>query len=298
MKAISKNSWILAAIVLLAGFLFLHLDLIDYSAAFFIAFPLMIGFSIGTHDKPTRRLLFLSLTLILFFGFLLAVGLEGLMCVLMAMPVVGVSMLLGYAARRHFYPPDPPTKSTRDHLVVSLLPLLFVVCADKVEALLVAPPNLIEIETTVDLPFPATQVFDHVKAMDKLDAPKPWGIWLGLPAPYRCILPADTVGARRICLFENGRIVAEITKFERGEILEMDVVDYTLTGREWFQFNDATYSFKKTATGTAITRTSSYRSVLRPRWYWEPLEKWGIAQEHDFVLASLRKNLDESQPAE
>lgn len=296
MQALSRNSWIVAAVVLIIGFLFLHADLVDYGASFFIAFPLMVGFSIGTHDRPTRRALMLTLTLILFFGFLLTVGLEGLICVLMALPIFATSILLGYAARRHYYPPGPPNRSTRDHLLFSALPLLVVVFADKIEATLVAPPDLVEITTTVELPYAADRVFDEVKAMDKLDAPKPWGIWLGLPAPYRCVLPADTVGARRVCLFRKGQIVAEITKFERGEVLEMDVVEYTLTGREWFRFNDATYKMHKSESGgTTLTRTSSYRSVLRPRWYWEPLEKWGIAQEHDFVLASLRKNLDETQ---
>ena len=73
----------------------------------------------------------------------------------------------------------------------------------------------------------------------------------------------------------------------------MDVVDYTLTGRHWFKFIDAKYTFQNKGGKTQITRTSSYRSILKPRWYWEPLEKYGIDKEHEFVLNSLKKNIEE-----
>ena len=42
--------------------------------------------------------------------------------------------------------------------------------------------------------------------MDKLDADKPIGLMLGLPSPYKCELEADSIGARRNCLFANGKI--------------------------------------------------------------------------------------------
>ena len=71
----------------------------------------------------------------------------------------------------------------------------------------------------------------------------------------------------------------------------MDVVDYTLTGRHWFTFLNAKYTFEDHNGSTQITRTSSYKSTLKPRWYWEPLEKYGIEQEHQFVLNSLKKNI-------
>ena len=129
--------------------------------------------------------------------------------------------------------------------------------------------------------------------MDQLTAEKPIGLKMGLPSPYKCVLYADTIGAQRHCFFEKGKIIAEITEYKRGEVLQMDVIDYTLTGRKWFQFVDATYDMKADGDGTTITRTSSYRSILHPRFYWQPLETWGIEQEHEFVLNSLKKNLTE-----
>lgn len=297
MTKLTKYSWLIAVAVLLLGFLLLHFGLVDYGNTFFVVFPLAVGFSIGTHPTPAQRGgLLVALIALIFFGFLLAGQLEGLVCVAMALPIFLISMLCGYFAlrfwRKHKEPRDKP-RDISDHLVNSFSPLFVLLLLNPVEQSLLPEPEVVEIETSVLLPYAPAIVFDQVKAMDKLDAEKPWGIWLGLPAPYRCILEADTIGAKRHCLFNNGSIIAEITRYEKGKVLEMDVVDYNLTGREWFRFVDATYTFQQEGSQTRITRTSSYRSVLQPRFYWEPMEKWGIEQEHQFVLASLRKNIDE-----
>lgn len=292
MQNLSKYSWLLSALVLIAGFLFLHFGLINYGTSFFVVFPLLVGFSIGTHETLAERgWLSIGLSLLIFFGFLLAGALEGLICVAMALPIFMIAMGIGYLIQKSRKKSKP--RNISDHLINSLTPLFVLLLLNPVEQALMPEPGLVEIETSVLLPYEAALVFDQVKQMDKLDAEKPWGIWLGLPAPYRCILEADTIGAKRHCLFDNGSIIAEITRYEKGKVLEMDVVDYSLTGREWFHFEDATYTFERVEGQTKITRTSSYKSVLYPRLYWKPLEGWGIEQEHQFVLASLRKNLEE-----
>jgi len=290
MNTLSRNSWITSALILIAGFLFLHYELVDYGSTFFMIFPFAVGFSIGTHDKEKRGTITLIASAILFFGFLLAVGLEGILCVLMAMPIFLLMLYIGYRIQQYFF-----KKEIKDSqkLMVTLSPLLLLLLLNPIEQMILPQPKLITITNSIELNYAPEIVFDEVKKMDKLDADKPFGIWLGLPAPYRCELEADTIGAKRNCLFENGKIIAQITKYEKGKVLEMDVIDYTLTGRDWFQFVDATYTFKEKNNRTTITRTSSYKSVLNPRAYWEPLEKWGIEQEHEFVLNSLKKNLKE-----
>lgn len=177
--------------------------------------------------------------------------------------------------------------------MMTVSPVLLLLLINPVEEMLIPEPEVHTIENSILLDYSPEIVFDEVKQMDKLDADKPIGLLMGLPAPYRCELEADTVGAKRNCLFDNGKIIAEITRYEKGKVLEMNVIDYTLTGREWFEFVDATYTFSEINGQTKITRTSSYKSILNPRLYWGPLERWGIDQEHNFVLASLKKNLQE-----
>jgi hypothetical protein len=79
---------------------------------------------------------------------------------------------------------------------------------------------------------------------------------------------------------------------EKGKVLKMDVIDYQLTGREWLGFKEAIYLFEKAGeNGCKLTRITTYTSELKPRFYWEPLEKLGIEQEHDYVFENLTHDL-------
>ncbi len=290
MTNLSKYSWITSAVILIAGFLFLHFKIVDYGGTFFMIFPLAVGFAIGTHDKKERGIYSLIFGLLVFFGFLLAGALEGLICVAMALPLFLIMMYVGYKIQQKIIKKEPKASQK---LMLSIAPILLLLLINPIEQMILPEPTIVTIENSIILDYSPEIVFDEVKQMDKLDAKKPIGLIMGLPSPYKCELEADTIGAKRNCLFKNGKIVAEITKYEKGKVLEMDVVDYTLTGRDWFEFVDATYTFKEINKQTKITRTSSYKSILNPRIYWQPLENWGIEQEHKFVLSSLKKNLKE-----
>ena len=222
---------------------------------------------------------------------LIMFGIEGFVCVLMLLPIFLIFVTIGYFLGKSVRI-DTANKSSK--IIVSILPLLVLYILGSIELKSSLEPNVIEIETSVVLPYSAETLFDGVKSMKKLNGEKPILMKLGLPTPIRCDLDANEVGALRHCIFENGEITAQLTKYEKGEVLEMKVVDYTLTGRHWFKFVDAKYLFERVDRNqTKITRTSSYKSTLKPRWYWEPLEKIGIDQEHKFVLNSLKKNIEE-----
>ena len=286
MNSFSKYSWLVTSLTLLIGFVLLHFEIISYGIGFFIAFPLSLGFSIGTMTKDIRKYLSISLGIVSFSGVLILIGWEGFFCVVIALPILFLSTVIGFYASRWFR-----QKRKTKWLRSSIVPFIVLLSIDTLEKMVLPEPQLVEVENSIVLDYPATQVFHAVKKMDTLNAPKPWALQIGLPTPYKCILASDTVGSKRTCLFSNGQIVAEITKYEVGEVLEMDVVSYSLTGRDWFEFVDAKYLFSEQDGKTKITRTSSYKSSLQPRAYWEPFEKWGIAQEHKFVLNSLKKNL-------
>ena len=72
----------------------------------------------------------------------------------------------------------------------------------------------------------------------------------------------------------------------------MDVTDYNLIGRKWLGFKEAVYYFDKSGNGQCkMTRITTYTSELTPRLYWEPLEKLGIQQEHEYIFNYLEKEL-------
>ena len=101
------------------------------------------------------------------------------------------------------------------------------------------------------------------------------------------------VGGIRTCYFEGGQIVERITELEKGKILKMDVIDYQLTGKKWLVFKEAIYTFEELKNGNCkMLRITSYTSELYPRFYWRPLEKIGIKQEHEYVFRNLKKDLE------
>ncbi len=72
----------------------------------------------------------------------------------------------------------------------------------------------------------------------------------------------------------------------------MDVIKYELTGRKWLGFKEAIYMFDSLGVNECkMSRITTYTSALRPRVYWEPLEKIGIEQEHEFVFRNLANDL-------
>lgn len=287
--ALQKYSWLLTAIILLIGFVFMQVGWVDYGYSFFILFPLFLGFSIGTLFSKGIQILYLTIGIVVGSLALIMLGIEGFVCVLMLLPIFLIVVGLGFAISTHL---KINVEEDSQKIAVSLLPLIVLLFAGQAEKVIDLKPEKIEIVSSLTLEYDPETLFDGVKSMEKLDAEKSLLMKLGLPTPIRCELKADTVGALRHCIFENGEIIAQLTKYEKGKVLEMNVVDYTLTGRHWFKFIDAKYNFEENNGGTKITRTSSYSSILRPRWYWEPLEKYGIEKEHEFVLNSLKKNIE------
>lgn len=91
--------------------------------------------------------------------------------------------------------------------------------------------------------------------MNTLDAEKPFLMYLDLPIPTKCILEKEEIGGLRTCYFDAGNfstydfgagtITERITELERGKILKMDVIDYTLVGRNWIGFKEPIYYFEK-----------------------------------------------------
>ncbi len=40
---------------------------------------------------------------------------------------------------------------------------------------------------------------------------------------------------------------------------------------------------------TRVVRHTKIGSRLYPRWYWLPLERWGVTSEHEFVFMNLHR---------
>lgn len=277
---------------LLTGVLAFSADLIGYGATLFSLIPFAIGYILGGKNVRLISIVGVALVMLLFVLMLILGGLEGMVCVLMAVPYVVIAVALGFLIKwivdkiRNRDKPENKFKA-------SLLPLALVLFIGAVEHQVTQNQHHeITVSTTLDLPHSPLEIYDAIKSVDTLDTTKPFLMKLDLPIPQKCVLTEEKVGATRTCYFEGGTVTQRITALEPGRLIEMEVIDYQLTGRHWLGFTTASYTFEELPDGHCrIVRNTAYTSDLYPRFYWEPLEKLGLAQEHEYVLRDLRERL-------
>lgn len=295
-----RLSIILTFIFLGTGIVFLLYGLVDYSWILFALLPIVLGISIGAlPDKRWAGYGAIAATVVILVG-LLAAGLSGFICAVMSLPILIPFIFLGSVITRLV---KRYKEIDSNKVSVLLLPLLlFLIAAPTERYLKQDKKQIIEVTTEQVFNYTPEQVYDAIKSVDTLTGDKPFLMNFDLPVPVKCMLEKEEVGGIRTCYFQGGNlsrgdfgggtIREKITELERGKVLRMDVTDYNLIGRKWLGFKEAIYYFDKAGeNGCKMTRVTTYTSELTPRFYWEPLEKLGISQEHDYVFSNLANDL-------
>ncbi len=275
------------------GMLFLHQGWVEYGWVMFLCFPVILGLSLGIH--PNKKAMFYGaiLALALFLFFIIIAGIEGMVCVIFLLPLIIVPLFLGVIIVHLIEKYRKVREEVRVRVIWSPL-LVFILAVPLENGMLPNEPHVELVSTEIILPYSAIEVFDAIKSVDTLYGAKPFLMQLDLPVPFKCILEKEEVNALRVCYFEGGRIIEKVTAYEPGELLQMDVIDYELTGRVWLGFKEAIYTVDSLAPAkTKMTRTTTYTSKLYPRAYWRVFEKLGISQEHDYVFQNVQRSLIE-----
>ena len=291
-----KKEFIISIIIgltfLSLGFLLLHYELIGYGFSFFIFLPFVLGYTLGKSTIKTISLCGLIASLVIFFTLLIIGNLEGMVCILMAMPLIIGAIALGVLVK-YFVKKIRNSKKPTNQIKSSIIPFCLFLTLGFVESELTKNTEfVIEIESEIILPYTTLEVYETIKSVDTLDTEKPFLMKLDLPIPQKCVLEEERIGGIRTCYLEGGQIVERITELEKGKILKMDVIEYQLAGRKWLSFYEAIYTFEELKNRqTKMTRITTYSSELYPRFYWQPLEKIGIEQEHEYVFNNLKKDL-------
>lgn len=290
-----RGVWIATLVGLgfqLFGYLMLHRDGSAYGLAVFAVVPFVAGFLVaGIVRHPVRVLACTWVSLILNFSILIFWGLEGIICCLMAAPLmataVGIGALVGYCVWGRFM--DRSAHRNKMLVVLMVLSPWLIAAADRMEQ----PSRDMQAREVYTsqrwLNAPPEEVWHWVAAMPALEGPRPFLLWLGLPTPYRCDIDGRGVGAKRVCYFDQGQVSQQVTAWQPEAWLGLSVTESTLPGRHWLSLIDASYELVAEEGGTRVIRRTTIGSRLYPRWYWRPLERWGIASEHAFVLANLSR---------
>ena len=281
---------VVGAVFFLAGYLLCVGDHESYGVAMFLLMPALSGLAIAVVVKRASLLASCCvMAMIIGMGLLVGTGFEGYICVLMALPIVIVSMafgaLLGYFARQYVLDEGPHEQRSK---LLLLLVIPFVMAAShQLERPTISRQRIETFSSQIHVETSPPKTWKRLARMPHMMGEQPLLLRAGLPVPYQCTLDVEAVGGIRTCHFNQGIIRQQVTEWQPPRRMEVDIVESTLPGRKWLTFVDASYDLIPEGEGTRVVRRSTIASRLYPRWYWRPFEAWGVQSEHTFVLSTL-----------
>jgi len=265
--------------------------------AMFIVVPFSAGFAIGvvTPGSGSAKAA-MTLSVIACLLILVASGREGLLCAILAFPIVGACMVAGLGLAimfRKYVLPHFRSSGAPTGMVLAVIPLVVVV-GHRLELPALELTRYEMVSTSIRLHATPEQVWANIQSVDTIDVSKPWLMHIGLPVPVSCAISRTGLGAKRTCYFENGSIEETVTEWAPPHLLRLSIDRTRMPGRHWLGFQSAFYEISRDGDETVLTRTTSITSHLYPIWYWRYFERLGVASEHDYILRNVQRRLQES----
>jgi len=276
-----------------------------YGWGVFVALPFCMGLGsvmIYSYRRPRLlgRCLLVSLTTVtLAAAVLFAVAVEGLICILMAIPVALPLALLGGLAgffiqrRRAISAEAPPVM-----LLVLMLPLSLM----GFEKWNPPEAGVITVTTTIRIEAPASAVWANLISFPDLPESNQWLFQLGVSHPIRATIHGSGVGAVRVCVFSTGTFVERIDGWEENRRLAFSVVSGADAMQEFSPYKihprhlDG-YLVPKRAEFTLISNPdgstnlegkSWYRNSMWPATYWRLWSDQILHDIHNSVFEHIK----------
>lgn len=256
-----------------------------YGIGVFVALPFCLGLGavmIYTYKEPRsmRSCILVSLTAVGLIALaLFTVAIEGLICILMALPIAVPLALLGgivgyFIQRRR----DLSARAPSLTMLMVLLPMGFMT----IETTVSVEPELSIVTTTTRIQASPSEVWPHLIAFPDLPESRFWLFRAGVAHPIRATINGEGVGALRECLFSTGTFVERIDGWEKDKRLAFSVISgaeamHELTPYDIHPrhldgyFNPVRAEFTLAANpdgSTTLEGKSWYRNSMWPGPYW------------------------------
>jgi uncharacterized membrane protein YhaH (DUF805 family) len=226
---------------------------------------------------------------------LVVAALEGIVCIVMASPLVLAVALMGGMFGR-----DIAVSSRRSAhqtlLSVTLLPLVFAVDT-------ITSATTFDTTETVLVNAPSAVVWNAIMDMDVLDEPLALPFRLGVAYPIGGKIVGEGVGATRFGEFSTGIAVERITKWVPERKLAFEVLEDVPAMQElspysevhaphvrgYFSTLSTSFELVPLTDGrTEILEHTSHTLRLDPIFYWLPFARWIVHENNARVLAHIR----------
>ena len=280
-----------------------------YGVGLFLGAPVILGvvaafvFNRG-HPRTERATAQLALVGVLVAGGLFVIfAIEGIVCVVMALPLALPLAVLGAVFGRAMALLSPAP-------AVHAWPLLIVLPGLAAVETLPARLPLHEVVSAVDIEAPPEVVWRNVVSFSDLSTPPAWLFRLGIAYPRRARIEGTGVGAVRHCEFSTGSFVEPITRWDEPSRLSFDVIAHPPPMAEWspysrvhaphldgyFRSRRGEFRLVKLPNGrTRLEGSTWYELEMAPQLYWKTLADVVVSRIHLRVLAHV-KALSEQHP--
>lgn len=246
-----------------------------------------------------------SLAVLVASGLVLIFALEGLICILMALPLALPLAWMGAAVGRSIKarPQAPSSPARALSLVVLVLP-----GALWLEAQSQPTHPVYAVNSALEIDSPPATVWKHVISFDELPPPEDWVFRLGISYPVRAHIRGAGPGATRFCVFSTGTFVEPIEVWDEPRLLKFSVSSTPAPMKEWtlyagvqaphldgfFVSEGGQFRLEPLANGgTRLVGTTWYRHGLWPAVYWRWWSDELIHRIHLRVLRHIERLAEE-----
>ena len=275
----------------------------EYGWTVFLAIPFLIGFLPpyifgrfkDISKKESYGLSFLTLGIALI-G-LLIFAIEGLICIFMASPILGLSVWLGSYLGHKVNAGKwiNPANTTIGIFLICISSMGFDYTNE--------PKNLIPVRTTVIVNSTIETTWKNVVTFNRIDEPVDWIFKTGISYPTDATIKGHGVGAVRYCNFTTGSFVEPITTWDKPYLLQFSVKEQPIPMNEFNPFWEIhpqhldgyfrSYKgqFKLTRISenrTEIEGTTWYKVDITPEIYWKTWSDFIVHRIHKRVLNHIK----------
>lgn len=226
-----------------------------YGLTIFVLFPMVLGGLAAWVFRPATAgkaaLCGAQATGVALAAFLL-LGMEGLLCVLMAAPL---AVPLGALGGWLVYQAAPSRVASGGLAALLLLSPVSVVCDVH------ARPTVFAVRTTMDIAAPPARVWSHVISFSDLTEPPEWYFRGGLAYPLRARIAGSGPGAVRYCEFSTGPFVEPIEVWDEPRLLRFRVTENPAPMHEWSPY---AHVLPKHLHGYLVSRQGQFRLTPLP----------------------------------
>ncbi len=279
-----------------------------YGLAVFGAIPFFVGIItppfIGYRNEITiGQSIGNSLLALLVTGFfLLFFALEGIICIIMASPIVVIFTILGSLLGYTIWKAMPHKQ--KNVFNSFLLFLLIIPSMSFAEAIIGKEQKLTPVTTRIEINAPPEIVWKNVVEFPELAPPDEFIFKTGIAYPIKARIEGKGVGAIRYCEFSTGAFVEPITVWDENKLLQFSVKEQPLPMKEtspygeidtphlhdYFVSRKGQFKLTRLENGnTLLEGTTWYNHRISPEFYWQFWTEEIVHSIHQRVLNHIKE---------